>query len=404
MKKSKMGNLAQSAAIPLALLAYGCSAEVDGSASESAEQGATSACYVAFVHGKRNGKPTEAEVKAYWDPTPNDTASSFPQAAAVAPGCKHVLVRYDGTQHFVTAAKDVATQIASFVRANSIPSGQLVIVAHSMGGLVTRYILNNAVAQSFVHPDLGVVETATKYLITSQTPHFGSKGADVVAFEADGGLFGDAVSVVARVIEGRNDASDGMRRVELEYASTLGGFMNDVLRAKRIYTVEGFRVGADQGAAPATGPESANSAKLDLAWGSMCLKPHVVNGNTCPAVSGDGLVEMLSAAGRFPRSGTWDGTRAPGGGKPTNYSAESTAGALGACQQANFPSSLIACRQWTKNAPMLGAYTRWLSWGGDHQQGAWDAWSTHTQNYLTGTVSNNKLGTYIGKNGLSLAK
>lgn len=352
---------------------------------------ARGACYVAFVHGKREGKPTAAEVKTYWNPDPASTTYSFPYWSAERQGCKTLMVRWNSTQTFVSQARDVASQIVSFVSANKVPAKQLIIVAHSMGGLVSRYILNNTVLMV----DGDKILNATKYLITSQTPHLGTKAADSVAFEAGDGVYGAAIGAVARLIAGRNAASDSMRRVEMEYASATGGWMNDVFRSKKIYTIEGWRTGEDAG--PNAGVGSDHTGDLDLAWAGLCYKPHAINAHQCGTTYGDGLVEMLSAYGRFSRSGTWAGTRDLDG-QPSNYFSNNQS--LAACFLSAWP--LGQCKSYTRNKYFAGARVRWLQYGGDHQQGAWDLWQAETYDFTTNVAENAYLASYIGRHGLNL--
>jgi hypothetical protein len=353
---------------------------------------ANAACYVAFVHGKRPGKPTVAQVNAYWNPDPATTSYSFPYWAATRNGCSTLMVRWNSSLDFVSQSQDVTNQLANFVTAKAIPANQLMIVAHSMGGLITRYILNN----SLLLVNGQTVLTATKYLVTSQTPHLGTKASDSLAYEAGDGVYGDVVSTIARRFEDRNAASDAMRRVDMEYASTSGGWMNDVFRAKKIYTIEGWQTG--EAAGPTEGLGSQYTWDLDKIWGGLCYKSHWMNAYQCGTVYGDGLVEMLSAYGRFSRSGTWDGTRGADG-KPQHYFADNQS--LAACQVAAWPWG-HACKTYTRSRYFAGARVRWVQYGGDHQQGAWDLWPTETHNFSTGVAETSYLASYIGRNGHNL--
>jgi hypothetical protein len=357
---------------------------------------AEAACYVAFVHGKREGKPTVAQVNSYWNPDTTTNTYSFPYYASDIKNCTKLMVRWDSRKSFVEGSADVASQISSFITTNAIANKNLILIGHSMGGLVTRYILNN----SGLSANFTKVVNATKYLITSQTPHLGSKGADAVAFEAGGGLYGDIIATLALLTQGRNAASDSMRRIEMEYASASGGWMNDVARSRKIYTIESYETGSLAG--PTAGIGSQNTSNLDLAWGSLCYKPHAINLNSCSWTPGDGLVETKSARGYYYRNGTWDQTRLGGTGLPTNYWQDASAGALAACQIANFPG--LFCKQWKTNTYISGARVRWLDYRGDHQQGAWDRWKSDVHNYVTSTSTQAYLASYIGSNGHTLAQ
>lgn len=356
---------------------------------------AEAACYAAFVHGKRDGTPTAAQAEAYWNPEPGTTAYRFDWWAAGTLGCKTTLIKYDGRQAFTTAASTVGSRLASFISANSIPAGQLLIVTHSMGGLVVRYGLNNASSLT----NWPAVRTATKYVINSQAPHVGSKGADVVAFEANDGTWGDAIGLLAEWIMGRNAASDAMRRTDMEYASTSGGFMNDAVRTKKLYTIEGFRTGQFVGGPSILETGGLHTEVLDQIWGAMCYKPHQINFFLCDSTPGDGLVEQQSAAGIFTRSGTWDGIRPRRDG--FTYFEDFFSASLTLCKINS--SNPDKCRQWGfGNKAMQGPHVRWLKYGGDHQQGAWDYWKTTMTNYLKAKTTQEYPASYIGANGHNL--
>jgi hypothetical protein len=284
----------------------------------------------------------------------------------------------------------------AFITDNRIPDGQLLIVAHSMGGLVTRYILNNASsAAAGYRSSFATVAAATKYLITSQTPHTGSRGADAAAGESESpyvDIFGSVAMFLGYAK--RDSGTDSMRRLEMEYASAAGGSMGDAFRTTRIYTIEGFRVGSDAG--PADAPGNENTANLETAWIGLCYKSSVYNFGLCPNVAGDGLVEQRSAAGILQRSGTWDGSRYAGVLYPTNYSSSSTSTVC--------DSSVAACKRWRSGTAMRGARTRWLKFGGDHDQGRFDRHYTDLTNYATGKSTLEYLATYIGRNGHSLPR
>src|SRR5689334_20901737 len=89
-----------------------------------------------FVHGKGSGKDTVAGVtNNYW------TADMI-KASTRNYATKSLVVSYDGTQYYWDTAVDVAAQINAYL--NSYPNEKLVFVAHSYGGIVTRFILCNS--------------------------------------------------------------------------------------------------------------------------------------------------------------------------------------------------------------------------------------------------------------------
>src|SRR5579859_4177658 len=141
-------------------------------------------CFVAFVHGMTGGVDltpgvaTDEARRAYWQGTRGSSDGDFISAVSregTADACVTLVVGYDGGAAFIDqrAAGSAARQLADFVNTNSIPDGRLVIVAHSMGGLVIRWILNR--------PSDGLDNTtvvrATRYAITLSTPHLGSPAA-----------------------------------------------------------------------------------------------------------------------------------------------------------------------------------------------------------------------------------
>ena len=57
---------------------------------------------------------------------------------------------YDGNQQWWhdRAAGKVAASLNDFIKQHTIPDGKLILVGHSMGGVLARYVVNNGVPQA----------------------------------------------------------------------------------------------------------------------------------------------------------------------------------------------------------------------------------------------------------------
>ncbi len=99
-----------------------------------------------------------------------------------------MLTARDGSDYLGPQTGAAVTQIEALYRVAARQLGdapQLVLLAHSMGGLVSRYMLSNPQVRA---PDFALSETVrakaaflrdrTLYLITEATPHLGSPAAD----------------------------------------------------------------------------------------------------------------------------------------------------------------------------------------------------------------------------------
>ncbi|MFN3201178.1 MAG: esterase/lipase family protein [Bradymonadia bacterium] len=172
-------------------------------------------CYV-LVHGhgphKGNRADQLAKARAYWsenkigsfDPDPDDGSSSAgalrPDARSfvstlTADGDKVFYVGYDSYQHLRQSAIDVAGQLEWAIQStHSSPSptyqsviggdgcrgtDEIIVIGHSMGGLVMDYILGNAdVSRRNHHPSFWTTAYSVEQVVTIQTPHRGSELAD----------------------------------------------------------------------------------------------------------------------------------------------------------------------------------------------------------------------------------
>ncbi|MBO6933885.1 MAG: proprotein convertase P-domain-containing protein [Deltaproteobacteria bacterium] len=110
-----------------------------------APSSADAACYVAFVHGRGDDRTEHSQSQMedkYWAPEGLDSATYW---AAERKGCVVRRIGYNGARSFFDggAANVAAQQINDFISDYDIQDGELILIGHSMGTLVTRYILNN---------------------------------------------------------------------------------------------------------------------------------------------------------------------------------------------------------------------------------------------------------------------
>lgn len=311
-------------------------------------------CFVAYVHGRGDDLTghTQDQLEAeYW--SLGDTYSSATYYGAQVRGCTVMRVGYDGHAAFwdARAAGSVASQINSFIAANQIAAGELIIVAHSMGGLVARWIMNNGVPGSpyynYGGQNYAQIVNVTHHFITIQSPHMGTEAADALFGQADSWYSNALGSIVTFFgIDSSNAAAGAMRRQYMHDASA--NWMGDGGRTRRMYTVSGFTT------FDGSGNGESNDTLLGVAWGGICNRSHAVNLWVCgedDGEQGDGLVEEPSAMGRYRHydSGNW-------------YLAYLDAGW-------NWDSSYVG-----------GSRTDWLRIEHNHQQGRHDQLSARIRN------------------------
>jgi hypothetical protein len=340
-------------------------------------------CFVAFIHGSgddlHDEGPDSARVESYWTPDGTPQSSFTHQAGrqwdTSGGACAIWRVGYDGNQAWWSdrAAGRVARSLRDFIDQYAIPDGRLVLIGHSMGGLVARYVVNNGTpgAPYFneykaldERMDYELVRRKTAYLITVQAPHAGSQGADALYGSADH-TFTNTSAGVIKLLGWRalTQATAVMTRPYLEAAGAPGGEMGDEGRAVPMYTIAG--VSTDGGAG--TGMEA--DGKLDLAWTFLCYKSAARNswGAGCrwdfwnfAATAGDGLVERASAHGLWLRKSA---NGLPGVG---------------------------------------GARAAWLDLTHNHNQGRFDALAAPITDLRAGWKTQAYPGSYVGSFGLAL--
>ena len=336
----------------------------------SIASGASAQCYVAYIHGKGDdlspGVVDDVARLNYWRRDANDTFANFVNYSNG--GCTTLVTGYNGNSWYYgsDAAGRVATQINNFITQYNIQPGQLRIVGHSMGGLVARFILNNswpgAAYYNYQGSDYARIRTATRYFITVASPHLGSPAADAVYGTSDS-LCGNFVGTLAGWLGQRTNATDSLRRINLEYGSVpSGGWLSDSFRSTRMYTYATRRWDAST--------NETNDSLLSGAWDCLGYVGHwyTFHGDT----AGDGLVTMQSGRAQYERSGSATGS--------------------------------FGSMSWSSGTWVVGARTSWVEASFDHHQVRHDLQTGSIDNRMTGANSSNYPGSYIGQNGMQLAQ
>lgn len=262
---------------------------------------------------------------AFWNPNGDNTTAPNP----VPPGWTE------------GAAGVVARQLGKYIDDNGIQANELIIVTQSMGGLVTRWMLNNGVSEAaYYSPMYEKVASATRYAITGAAPHLGSPAADALyelnsedCYVQNGKLAGCVPPVDPKNPVGStcgpilvefftqmqpstyaNGATRYMQTRVLKQASASGGWMQDGARQKPIYTVAGTSWYPWPTYAPSGDGffDADGEGRLALYW--MCLnyvKAGTAYGGVTSNVSGDGLVTRRSAHGMYDDSGATDSCYVP---------------------------------------------------------------------------------------------
>jgi hypothetical protein len=359
---------------PVALAVGVCS--LFGSAPARAQTAGTDRCYIAFIHGSGDNfhdeDPGSARLESYWA-AGGQAFNSFVYYAgrqwAGEAACKVWRVGYDGNQQWWSdrAAGRVAASLHDFIDQNDIPDGKLVLVGHSMGGVLARYLIGNGTPQAPYYNeyvgqnprmDYDLVRRKTAYIITVQSPHTGSQASDALYGNADHSLANGAGGVVRLFnMRERTPATDTMTRSYMEAAGAPGGELADGGRETMIYTI----AGTDSGEASGLGTDL--DGDLDLAWILLCYKKGARNswGSACQwdfwnftTTAGDGLVERSSA------HAWWMRAKIGGQGMPA------------------------------------GRWRQWLDVIHNHNQGRYDAMAGNITDKLRGGSQRAYLGSYVG--------
>lgn len=335
-------------------------------------------CYMAFIHGSGDNfhdlDPSAPALENYWAAGGQQFNSFVYYAArlwAGDAGCKVWRVGYDGNQQWWSdrAAGKVAASLHDFIDQHNIPDGKLILIGHSMGGVVARYVVGNGVPQAPYYNeyawqnsrmDYDLVRRKTGYVISVQSPHTGTQAADSLYGNADNGFSNTAASVVRLFnFRERTPATDVLTRGYMEVAGGPGGELADGGRETVIYTIAGTDCG------DASGMGTDLDGDLDLAWIMLCYKTGARNswGATCQwdfwnfkSTAGDGLVERSSS------HGWWMRARIGGQGTPG------------------------------------GRWRHWLDAIHNHNQGRYDAMAGNIEDKVRGGTTRAFLGSYVGGN------
>jgi pimeloyl-ACP methyl ester carboxylesterase len=289
-------------------------------------------CYVALLHGSgpdlHDQDGSSPAMEHYWNPSGDPARSLAAQARSpksLEGRCVVGRIGYDGSAQWwhVRAAGRVARSLHDFIDAHRIADGGLILIGHSMGGLVARYIVDNGAGEAPYYNEYGGVDARMDYdlirrktavIITVDTPHTGTEAADALQGASDHVLANGGVALLLALGMVRDSpANSSLTRAYLEAAGAPAGEMADGGRVVPIYTVAGIspRPRVD------TLPTRADR-RLDLAWSMLCRQRGAINlwGVACrwdfwndPFVPGDGIVTRSSA------HGLW--TRGRPGGRPS---------------------------------------------------------------------------------------
>jgi hypothetical protein len=408
-------------------------------------------CYIAFVHGSgtddsafrgpqystgwsqeaRPGKFSPQYMcgdsdsqEGYWLPSNESLNDSFSfragrQHMSDAQKCMVWRVAYDGKNlTFAESAMQVATELTNFIGRYNIPAKKLVIVTHSMGGLVGRFMLNNAEPTApYYWPFFATVASRTKSMITVQAPHAGAQVADQLWGESDHSvseIFGTVAQskfLLRSNAQSKTRARESMRRVYVERAAGGGGWMADHLRSTKLYLIAGYSSEPEL-----SGENSEDDQHLSMVAQGLCYKngPYNNDGALC---SNFGLVASGACAGAALVGAITGGVTL----NPLLFFGSLAAGgacwlAVGSIYEVNivpsdgFVETLSALGTWQRSnasfnvikgvSPMQGNTVPWAVVGHNHTQARFDKISRGIQilNASQGqpTLVDSYLGSFLG--------
>lgn len=336
-------------------------------------------CWVAYVHGKLINAPgmgpsnlspsagaTDTDRRNYWRRGSTDTYGDFVLYSGINRGCAVLVAGYDGTAGFWDqgASGEVAKQVNQFIVQQAIPDGKLVLVGHSMGGVVSRWIVNNGVGGSAYYNYNGDYATITRkvhHLITVAGPHLGSPVADAV-YGTSNTLCGNFVGTLAGWLGQRDSSTFWLESLQLEYGSASGSWMGDAGRYRTLYTMATRRWDSGTG--------DIEDSLLSGAWDCLGYVYHWY-APWRSNVPGDGVVWETSSAGQYRESGS--ATNATWGTK-----------------------------SWSNGQWVQGARRDWVRIDHNHQHVRLDDQSLALTDYVRGVNTSYWPGSYVGAYGLSL--
>ena len=338
---------------------------------------ARATCYAAYIHGKLNSiaggrsnlapgsGATDSDRRDYWRNGASDTFGDFVLWSGINAGCTVLVTGYDGTAGFWDAAASgaVAAQLNQFISQNQIPDGQLILIGHSMGGLVARWIVNNGVGGAAYYNyngDYATIARKTKNIISVSGAHLGSPVASA-AYGSSDTICGNFVGTLAGWLGARDDSTYWLTTLQMEYGSASGSWMGDVARSKTLYTMATRRW--DSGS-------NGVDALLKGAWDCLGYVAHWYQPWKSD-VPGDGVVFEAAGAGQFRESGS--GTNATWGTK-----------------------------SWSNGQWVQGARRDWVRMNHNHEHSRKDDSSLTVQDNIRGVTGSNYPGSYVRAYGLAL--
>lgn len=141
---------------------------------------------LAMVHGKGSKDLANQQTAIeYW-------GSDMIKAATNNYAYPYVIAHYDGTQYMWQAAGQVAAQLHDFITKNNITD--LVVVTHSFGGIIMRWIFSNPDYDSRYAKIIQV----TRWVNTIASPAKGSEAADMADELSGSWLTGWIVDIVGQ--------------------------------------------------------------------------------------------------------------------------------------------------------------------------------------------------------------
>lgn len=133
---------------------------------------------VVYVHGM-SGDMTKQDAYDYWNGGDHHSTSSAPSFVDISRnGHPYFITWRDGRQYVKPQAIELANQIY-----HNVKDSRIIVVTHSMGGLVFRYIMANPSGDgltSYQRYQFNVVRNKVRRIITIAGPHTGSPAADFV--------------------------------------------------------------------------------------------------------------------------------------------------------------------------------------------------------------------------------
>ena len=338
---------------------------------------AQATCYVAYIHGKLNKQTgisnltpgsgaTDADRRNYWRNGASDTYGDFVLYSGINRGCTVLVTGYDGTAGFWDAAASgaVARQLNQFITQQSIPDGQLILIAHSMGGVVARWIVNNGVGGSAYYDyngDYATIARKTHSILSVSGAHLGSPVADAVYGNSDT-LCGNFVGTLAGWLGSRDGSTYWLETLQLEYGSASGSWMGDAGRSKTLYTMATRRWDSGNG--------GVVDGLISGAWDCLGYVGHWYE-PWVRTVPGDGVVFESAGAGQYRESGS--ATNPTWGNK-----------------------------SWSNGQWVQGARRDWVRMDHNHEHSRLDDLSRPLTDNIRGVSTSGFPGSYIGAYGLSL--